>query len=122
MLNWPKRYIEGTGGWMAIPNILLKNIGNITWLEFFTYNIAYEKYLNKDYSYFYDICTIWRNIKLREKSNNNILLEPIWLNENIQINKKNYLWPKWRDKGLIRLKDLYEPNLTIKTLTSLMTE
>ena len=42
--------------------------------------------------------------------------------DNIVINKKHYLWPKWRDKCLIKLNDIYDSNQNIKPLQKLIDE
>ena len=38
------------------------------------------------------------------------------------INKKHFLWPKWTEKGISRLIDIYSQNRTLKSINTLKNE
>ena len=100
--------------WSALPNSLKKQINNNSLDDFFLYNIDYGKMIDRKYSFFSNLCILRGSMKFKEKNTENILLENIWLNKEILINKKYYLWPKWKEKGIQRLLDIYDPKTFIE--------
>ena len=121
-LNWINRLINNPGNWQAVPCLLKNKISSENWLEFFVCNINYDKYIDKNYSYFYSMCSLWKRLKNKNISQENILFERIWLNESIKMNKNHIIWPEWRDKGIEYIGDIIDSNFNFKTMEDLNNE
>ena len=122
MLNWVKRYCKNSSNWQAVPLLIIDKLKDVTMEEFFHYNINYTTYIENYYTYFYELCRTQQSIKCKPITSQAILDEKIWYNKKLLIDKKHFLWPKWREKGINKLIDIFSLDGTTKNLYSIQNE
>ena len=115
-LNWINRYIKNSGSWQLIPNQWKQTLGKIEWIDFFKYKLNLDYVKNCCSSFFRSICYIWFSHIGEPTKEIDILREHIWLNRFLTINKKSFIWHKWKEKGLNQIYQLFNDNGTWKKL------
>ena len=62
------------------------------------------------------------NIKCIAENSEELLAEPLFLNNNFKIDKKTFLFPEWINKNITSVGALVKENGSFKTLIEIMTE
>ena len=115
-INWINRYINNNGSWQVIPNQWKQTLGNIEWIDFFKINLNLDYVKNCCSSFFRSICYTWFTHIGEPINEIDILNEYIWLNRFLKIDKKSFIWHKWKEKGINQIYHLINENGTWKKL------
>jgi exonuclease III len=118
---WVKRLQKSEkGSWMAYPNYILDNILG---KNSFKCNTDINKLREWMSPFYLQIFEAWKKTKANsEEDPFRIRREVLWLNKDIQINKKDIFFKEWYSKGIIMLHDILDDKGNMKSAQELSRE
>ena len=116
-ISWIQRIQQNSdAGWKAIPGRLVGDLGGLTFLSHYRYDINLIQLHNLP-PFYRSLLKYWQVYRSDfTDDNTQIQNEIIWNNSNILINKNTIFFNQWYQNGIIRLQDLLDVDCTFLSL------